>query len=161
MPTIDDRPRTGTVRSAAVVVVLALSAGACAPMKNPPAPTAAAAAPIKVEPLPGPIALAPSFTGTPVAASSPPAQPTPAVADEATAVNPVPVPAAAAATRPAAPIPAAAVATSAPAPVAPEGSAPVAGGGLPQCPPGTIAMWSQPDVVGTRVGICHALQPPR
>jgi pyruvate dehydrogenase E2 component (dihydrolipoamide acetyltransferase) len=115
--------------------------------------------PPAVEPARGPIVLAPGMTG------APPAAPSPVPARPVAASRPVPAP----------PLPAAAVEMSAPPPASaptPERAMPVA---VPMssaaveiptfapvsCPPGAIAMWSEPDVTGTPVAICRRLPPPR
>ncbi|HEV8679481.1 MAG TPA: hypothetical protein VGQ90_08915 [Stellaceae bacterium] len=179
MPSSDDgkRSRPGRFGSALILTALSLLIGACAPI-NESAPPGAANSPIAAEPLPGPIALAPSITGAP-AASSTPRRSAPAVATQTPSPEPIeaaatpalpPTPTATVAAPAASPKPVPAVATpatpatavAAPAPTASvEDSVPIPTGPLPQCPPGTIAMWSKPDIIGTRVGICHTPRPPK
>jgi hypothetical protein len=185
MPTINDRPlpqsarpgcdpwRAAVVRSAAIAIAMSLGIAACAPIKNSaPQAGAGASPPIKVEPLPGPISLAPRITGAPASSAAPshrPASPpTPATAVAAPASQSVPAAAVATPAAPpkrtpaAAPTPKSAPTVATPTPIdSPADVGPIPTGQLPSCPPGTIAMWSEPDVIGTRVGICHALQPPR
>ncbi len=114
-----------------------------------PAPVAAGTSPPAVEAMPGPIALAPSMTGVP-APSPAPARPLP----------PPPARSIAVATPAPPPRPAAAVEIPTPPPT------PFAAVGIPTvapfpCPPGAIAMWSEPDVAGTPVPICRRLSPPQ
>jgi hypothetical protein len=88
-------------------------------------------------------------------AANPTLPPKPTAIVAAPATPPKPVPAVATPATPAA-------AVAAPAPTASvEDAVPIPTGPLPQCPPGTIAMWSRPDVIGTRVGICHTPRPPK
>jgi len=179
MPDIDDgaTPRTEkpggevwrAVRLAAIVIAIAPWLGACSPGRPPapaPAPGAVSrpaiavqslppAAPgpsINEKPLAGPIALAPSMTGAPPAASAPPAlRPEPPAVSATPAAPAPPTPAPAPVAMPAPP-PAPAVGMPAPAPIAatPQPSA-------ISCPPGATAVWSEPDLAGTPVAICRRL----
>jgi hypothetical protein len=164
MPTINDRSlsqkakagralwRPAVVRPAAIAVALSLGIAGCAPVKNSePSAAAGARSPIKVELLPGPSSLAPSITGAAAASSAPTRRPASPPAPAAAAASPAP-----------APPPTPATAAAAPAPtVSPADAVPIPTGKLASCPPGTIAMWSEPDVIGVRVAICHALRSPK
>jgi 2-oxoglutarate dehydrogenase E2 component (dihydrolipoamide succinyltransferase) len=129
--------RHRAVRSAAIVIVVPLWLGACAPITVEPStgPIASPASPITAEPSAGPIALAPSMTGAPAPAPAPLPEPAPAVA----APEPLPPPA---------PAPAEAAAVETPAAPSP-------------CPPGQIAVISKPDMAGTPVVLCRRPYAPR
>jgi 2-oxoglutarate dehydrogenase E2 component (dihydrolipoamide succinyltransferase) len=142
--------RHRAARSAAIVIVVPLWLGACAPADHSaPAPLASPGAPITVEPSTGPIAspgspstaepstgpiaLAPTMTGAPAPEPAPLPEPAPA------APEPLPPPA---------PAPAEAAAVETPAAPSP-------------CPPGQIAVISKPDMAGTPVVLCRRPYPPR
>jgi hypothetical protein len=130
----------------AVIVAIPVWLGACALMEDWPPPTAAGINPPAVEPAPGPIALAPSMTGGPAAVPSPVAAPARPLAPSRP-LPPLPAPAAAVAMPAPPPAPSAAVVIPTFAPIL--------------CPPGAIAMWSEPDAAGTPVPICRRFHPSR
>jgi hypothetical protein len=169
MPTIDLLPAgsrgrwPAAVIAAIIVGIPAWLLGACGLMQELPAPEAAGIDARMVEPSPGPIAsgpivLAPSMTGAPVPPTtppSPPATPVVAVAPTPPLSRPLPPPIIPVAAPPAPPALAIPVAMPAPAPAAPVDIptfAPVS------CPPGAIAMWSEPDAAGTPVPICRPIR---
>lgn len=171
MPVISDRPFTQGGKllrwqapvAAASIIATSVWLGACGMMQDwpPPdatgtqrpaveaarhAPGAIAPGPIAPGPIaPGPIVLAPGMTGVPppTPAHAMAAAPAPASAPPSRTVPPAPAPLAA----PAAAMPAAAVDIPTVAPAI--------------CPPGTVAMWSQPDAAGAPVAICRRLGPLR
>ncbi len=176
MPTIDDgaislREKPGrdlwpirVVRSTAIIIAIPLWLGACSlPQRSEPAPIASPTPPVALKPTPGPIALVPSMTGTPLpppAPARPPAPPPRPATAVATAPPLAPPPAPAAAPPVAPPPPLASTQPAAP-PAAPATADAIAAPPSIPCPPGTMAMWSEPDLAGTPVAICRRLAPPR
>jgi hypothetical protein len=158
--TISARKKSGNdasrphLRSAAIVVALTALLAACSLVQPKPTEAAAEASPpVVTEPL-GPIALAPSLTGVP----TPPPAP---VRPEAARITAVPL-APPAPPPPEAP-PIAAVPPPPPTPAEPAAPPPAPAAAIPAtvpiiCPPGSIAMWSEPDLAGTAVPICRRLK---
>ena len=170
MPTIDllpagSRGRWRAAVIAAIIVGIPAWLGACGLMQEWPPPETAGINARMVEPspgatAPGPIVLAPSITGAPASPPAPPSPPATPVAAAPTPPlsRPLPPPAMPVAVPPAPPEPAIPVAARAPAPAAPVDIPTFAPA---SCPPGAIAMLSEPDAAGVPALICRRVGRPR